>query len=82
MVLLLGACCQCPDPPLVPPLDCAHGPAFPPVPPSPRTVAAVVAWGNANAIALGKTQAELADCRANLQRLIEMVEEHAHAHRD
>lgn len=82
MLLLLGACCQCPDPPLIPPMDCAHAPPFPSVPPVPRTVAAVVAWANANALALGKTQAELADCRAKLQSVIEMVEAHANAHRE
>lgn len=76
MLLLLGACCQCPDPPLIPPMDCAHAPAFPPVPPVPRTVASVVNWANANAIALGRTQAELADCRAKLLGVIEDANAH------
>lgn len=75
LALLTVACC--PQPPQIPEAwrDCAVAPVFPAVPTVPRTIATIVAWGNANAVSLGKTQRDLANCRARLRAVVHLVSE-------
>ena len=77
VAFLAVACCRGPEPPVIPEAwrDCAVAPVFPQVPPVPRTIATIVAYANANALSLGKTQRDLASCRARLRSVVKLVSE-------
>ena len=69
IVLALSACAARPVPVSPMPMEartCPQGVSLPPVPPKPRTVDQVAAWGNAVARALAATEAARTECARKL----------------
>lgn len=74
-VLLLCGCSGAPTSVLIPNelTSCPKAPAAVPVPATPRSVASVIAWGNATDRQRIATVAALKECSDKLERLLALV---------